>query len=187
MSKVSKFGHPYHCEFYLFYIWKELSEQCEHWAKYFLLNAHLAHPFFIMYKKKLHFRWGKWENLGILITVNSTYFKYGKNEVNKVSIEQNIFCSMLTSTNPFFTLNKIYIYYKNKDAQICSFTHLAHPFFISYKKKTPFHMSKVSKFGHPYHCEFYLFYIWKKTKWARWALSKIFSAQCSRLLTLFLC
>ena len=91
-----------------------------------------------------------------------------------MSIEQNIFCSMLTSAHPFFMLNKIYIYYKNKDAQICSFAHLAHPFLLCIKK-TPFKMSKVSKFGHPYHCEFYLFYIWKKISeqgehWAKYFL-----------------
>ena len=90
----------------------------------------------------------KWANLGILITVNFTYFKYGKkNEVNKVSIEQNIFCSMLTSAHPFFTLNKIYIYYKNKDAQICSFAHLAHSFFITYKKKLHFSWAKWANLG----------------------------------------
>ena len=142
MSKVSKFGHPYHCEFYLFYIWKKTKWAM--WALSKIISAQCSpcSPFFyVMYKiYKLRFRWAKWANLGIL-------------------------------------------------------AHLwILPYFLYRIKKTPFQMSKVSKLEqnifYAHVCSpFYLFYIWiLKTKWFAqgWALSKIFSAQCSRLLTLFL-
>ena len=100
------------CSPFLLFVWKKTPFQLSKVSKV----SNFGHPYhcefslFYIWKKT---KWARWA-------------------LSKV----NIFCSMLTSAHPFFTLNKIYIYYKNKDAQICSFAHLAHPFFITYKKNS---------------------------------------------------